>query len=75
MLAVRLTSNGNRGEAMKAAVAELREQYNSAWNEFKISHWSKMPETWELRDDIDTALDDIYNYVDGLHTVVARTGA
>jgi len=75
MLAVHLSSGDNRSEAMKAAVTELREQYSNAWDEFKISAWSKMPETWELKDDIDTALDDIFNYVDGLHTVTARTGA
>jgi hypothetical protein len=75
MLTVHTSNGDNRGEAMKAAVTELREQYKNAWEEFKNSHWSKMPETWELKDDIDTALDDIYNYVSGLHTVTARTGA
>ena len=75
MLSVHVSKGDNRAEALKATVSELREQYTNAWNEFKISAWSKMPETWELKDDIDTALDDIYNYVCGLHTVTARTGA
>ena len=75
MVAVRLSPGDNRSEAIKGAVKELREQYNSAWDAFKISNWSKMPETWEIKDDIDTAFEDIYNYVDGLHTVTAVTGA
>jgi hypothetical protein len=75
MLAVRISNGGNRDEAIKTAVADLREQYRKAWEEFKISAWHKMPETWELKEDIDTALDDIFNYVEGLHTVSAVTGA
>jgi hypothetical protein len=75
ILAVHLSSDDNRSEAFKLAVTQLREQYKNAWEEFKISNWSKMPETWELKEDIDTALEDIFNYVDGLHTVTARTGA
>jgi hypothetical protein len=63
------TSKGDsRGEAMKAAVTELREQYKNAWEGFKDSHWSHMPETWELKDDIDLAFDDIHKYVSGLWT-------
>ena len=63
------TSKGDsRGEAMKAAVTELREQYKNAWEGFKDSHWSHMPETWELKDDIDLAFEDIHKYVSGLWT-------
>ena len=75
MLDVRISNGGNRDEAIKSTVADLREQYRKAWEEFNISAWHKMPETWELKDDIDTALDDIFNYVEGIHTVSAVTGA
>jgi Tubulin like len=75
MLSVRLSAGLERGEAAKSVMTELREQYNQAWSELKGTHWSKMPETWELKDDIDRALEDIFNYVDGLHAVSARTGA
>lgn len=75
MVAVRLSPGDNRTEAVKGAVKELREQYNNAWEAFKITNWSKMPETWEIKDDIDSAFGDIFNYVDGLHTVTAVTGA
>jgi len=75
MLSIRMSQGGNREEAIKSAVTELREQYRKAWEEFNVSAWHKMPETWELKDDIDTALDDILNYVEGLHTVTAMTGA
>ena len=75
MVEVRLTPGDNRSEAVKGAVAELREQYNHAWQTFKLTNWSKMPETWEIKDDIDSAFEDIYNYVDTLSTVTAVTGA
>lgn len=75
MLTSRLTPGDNRAEALKATLLELSEQYKHAWDEFKLSYWSEMPETWELKDDIDLALHDIHNYVAGLHTITARTGA
>lgn len=75
MLEVRLSPDNNRSEALKGAVAELREQYNHAWKTFNNANWSKIPETWEIKDDIDTAFEDIYNYVDSLKTVTAVTGA
>ena len=75
MVAVRLSPGDNRTEAIKGAVEELREQYKNAWETFKNMNWSQIPETWELKDDIDSALADIYNYVSGLHTVTAVTGA
>jgi hypothetical protein len=75
MLALRLSPDNNRGQAIKLTVNELREQYSSAWEDFKNTVWHKMPETWELKDDIDSALEDIQSYVDGLSTVTAVTGA
>jgi hypothetical protein len=75
MMALRLSPDNNRGEAIKLTVNELREQYNGAWDDFKNTVWHKMPETWELKDDIDSALEDIRSYVDGLSTVTAVTGA
>ena len=57
-----------RQEAMKAAVNALREQYKNVWEEYGDSHWSQMPETWELKDDIDLAFDDIYNNVSAIRT-------
>ena len=75
MVTVRLTPGDNRSEAIKGTVRELQDQYNNAWETFKLNNWSKMPETWELKDDINTAFEDIYNYVNGLRTVTAVTGA
>jgi hypothetical protein len=68
MLSGHVSKGDNRQEAMKAAVSELREHYKNAWGEYKNSHWSQLPETWELKDDIDLAFDDIYNYVSGTWT-------
>lgn len=75
MLSNYLTQNEDRGEAMKATVAELREQYNDHWNQLKISAWNEMPETWEIKDDIEQAFDDIHKYVTGLHIITKKTGA
>jgi hypothetical protein len=68
LLNFHISNRDNRGEALKAAVTELRKQYKNVWEGFKDSHWSQMPETWELKDDIDLAFDDIYNYVSELWT-------
>jgi len=51
-----------RAEALYTAVERIRENYSKLWEEFEGKPWHQMPETWELRDDIDLALQDIANY-------------
>ena len=58
-----LQSTKDRREAMLAIVDELRNQYAQRWNAFEKEPWHKVPETWELKEDIQLALDDIYDYV------------
>jgi hypothetical protein len=70
-----LSQNSDRGEAIKATVSELREQYNDHWNLIKVSPWNHVPETWEIKEDIEQAFDDIHKYVTGLHIVAKKTGA
>jgi hypothetical protein len=75
MLSGHLAQNSDRGEALKVTVAELREQYNDNWDQHKISNWDQLPETWELKEDLEQAFDDIFNYVTSLHLVNKKTGA
>lgn len=71
----RLNSGVDRKQALLETVAELQAQYKNIWEEYKATSWHRMPEMWELQEDIDLALSDIYNYVNELHTVSARTSA
>jgi archaellum component FlaC len=75
ILEARLTPTSDRKQALLDAIQELQNQYKNIWEEYKNASWQSMPEMWELKDDIDLALSDIYNYVNELHTVSARTSA
>ena len=55
-------SQTGRAEALYKAVERIRENYSELWKEFEDKPWHQMPETWELRDDIDLALKDIGDY-------------
>ena len=65
MLSGQLTQDGisGRAESLKSTVVEIRNQYKNAWESYKDVTWSKLPETWEIKDDIDIAFEDIVNYV------------
>jgi hypothetical protein len=56
-----------RAEALYKAVERIRENYSKLWEEFEGKPWHQMPETWEIRDDIDLALQDISNYARGFY--------
>ena len=74
-LSYNLSQSETRGEAMKVTVAELRVQYSEIWEQMKFTPWNEVPETWELKQDIDEAFEDIHKYVAGLHVVTKRPGA
>jgi hypothetical protein len=50
-----------------AAIEKLRSQYTEIWANLSDTPWHSLPETWELREDIDLALSDISEYVRELH--------
>jgi len=52
----------DRAQALFAAVERMRENYAQLWKEFEDKPWHEMPETWELREEIDLALQDIGDY-------------
>jgi hypothetical protein len=62
-----LVDNPVRGEALIAAIEKLRSQYTEIWESLSDTPWHSLPETWELREDIDLALSDISEYVRELH--------
>lgn len=70
-----LTANPDRKQALVATLQTLQNQYAEAWSQFANVGWHLIPETWELKDDIDLALTDIQNYVTGMLTVSAKTSA
>ena len=52
-----------RAQAIYSTVERVRENYAQLWKEFEDKPWHQMPETWELREEIDLALQDIGDYV------------
>ena len=75
LLQASLSANPNRGAALIETVEQLRSEYNSIWNEFANAAWYKLPETWELKEDIDLALSDILSYVNDIHITSTTTSA
>jgi hypothetical protein len=51
-----------RAQAIYVEVNRIRENYSKLWKEFEDKPWHEMPETWELREEIDLALQDIGDY-------------
>ena len=57
-----LGSPFDRAQALYASVERIRENYSQLWKELEDKPWHEMPETWELREEIDLALKDIGDY-------------
>jgi hypothetical protein len=55
----------NRRAALISLVRKSQAQYAQAWSQMADEQWYKLPETWEMRTDIDSALQDIVEYVEG----------
>jgi hypothetical protein len=58
----KLDLNPDRRTALIATVEGLRAHYTEIWAEFSNAAWHELPETWELKEDIDLALSDIIEY-------------
>jgi hypothetical protein len=65
-LQVSLALTPDRAEALIKTVQLMRSEYSAIWMKFSESPWRSLPETWELKEDIDCALEDISNYVSRL---------
>jgi hypothetical protein len=62
-----LLASPDRSEALITAIEKIRSQYTEVWANLSDTPWHSLPETWELREDIDSALSDISEYVRELH--------
>ena len=67
-----LIDNPDRSEALITAIEKIRSQYTEIWVSLSDSPWHSLPETWELREDIDLALSDISEYVRNLQDSAAK---
>jgi hypothetical protein len=59
-----LESEEIRIQALLKAIDETRNFYQSVWKELEDVRWQDTPETWEIKDDIDLALNSINEYVE-----------
>jgi hypothetical protein len=55
----------DRAQALYSVVERVRENYSQLWEEFEDKPWHEIPETWELKEEIDLALKDIGKYAKG----------
>ena len=58
-----LKENSDRKSALIKTLQQFRAQYSEAWKRCETLKWYELPETWELRKEIDLALADIEDYV------------
>jgi hypothetical protein len=68
-----LASSDSRSAALIQTVEVIRAQYSVIWNELSSTAWHDLPETWELKEDIDQALSDIAEYVSHLRSSTSFT--
>jgi hypothetical protein len=68
-----MDSNPERDEAIIAYLENFESEFKEIWTNFANDPWHMLPETWELKDDIDGALRDIANYVRNLHVTSLTT--
>lgn len=51
-----------RKQVLLQKVSKIQQNYTTAWDQLSELSWSEMPETWELRSDIDLALSLIFDF-------------
>ena len=66
-----IDSTFSRDEALIKTVELIRSEYIKTWDEMSSTAWHFLPETWELKEDIDLALSDIALYVSELRNSTA----
>jgi hypothetical protein len=68
VLQASLALTPDRAEALIKSIELIRSEYNAIWMKFSDTPWHSLPETWELKEDIDQALSDIAEYVSQLRS-------
>jgi hypothetical protein len=71
-LQVSLALTPDRAEALIKTIQLIRSEYNAIWVKFSDTPWHSLPETWEIKEDIDLALSDIAQYVSELKNSTSR---
>lgn len=66
VLAQNLHDHSNRQVALNETLNTWKAEYEKAWKSYENESWKDLPETWELRDDIDQALADLSQFTLGL---------
>jgi hypothetical protein len=66
LLQQKIDSGLSNQSALIEVVSNLQSEYSSNWLEYKEAAWFKMPQTWEMREDLELAFNDICNYVRNL---------
>lgn len=66
-------STPERGVALVNYLENFDLEYKGIWANFANVAWHMLPETWELKEDIEFALRDISNYVKNLHITTSTT--
>ena len=61
-----LTANPDRKAALISSIETLQSSYQEIWKEYDGVPFDQLPETWELREEIDLALSNITEYVRGI---------
>jgi hypothetical protein len=72
VLQASLALTPDRAEALIKTVQLLSTEYKNIWSEMSSRAWHDLPETWELKEDIDLALSDIAQYVSELKNSTSR---
>lgn len=65
--------HGERGLALTEYLENFDAEYKDIWANFSNVAWHMLPETWELKEDIEFALRDISNYVQNLRITTSST--
>jgi len=73
VLQASLALTPDRAEALIKTVQLLSTEYKNIWSEMSSRAWHDLPETWELKEDIDQALSDIAEYVSHLRSSTSIT--
>jgi hypothetical protein len=66
LLQSELDKDPDRRAALIATVEKVRAEYAAIWVQDSSVEWQNLPETWELKEDIDLALSDIIGYAQAL---------
>jgi hypothetical protein len=61
-----LAANQDRSAALLKTIESIQSSYHEDWKKYLDASFDQIPETWELREDIDLALSDISEYVRSL---------